>query len=262
MVPQGERERLENLFKGASDAVNCLVCTPTLELGIDIGQLDSVLMRNVPPLPANYWQRAGRAGRRHRMAVDLTYCRSVSHGPSLLRGAAQVARGPDRSARLQPAERIDGRQARPRDDHRVPPPIRARCRAPGGGAGRDPGGARRLPAAAGGAVPLRRRRSADRAVRSPPASRPRAAQLRGPDRRRIAGVSAGLAGDGRRRDGARGAPRSCRGVCGQPGRRCRAPPPTPPLGAGSDPAPQPGGARARERSIPRTNRCSAAATAS
>ena len=79
MVPQAERERLENLFKSESDAVNCLVCTPTLELGIDIGQLDSVLMRNVPPLAANYWQRAGRAGRRHRMAVDVTYCRSVSH---------------------------------------------------------------------------------------------------------------------------------------------------------------------------------------
>ena len=79
MVPSEERERLENLFRGASDAVNCIVCTPTLELGIDIGQLDSVLMRNVPPLPANYWQRAGRAGRRHRMAVDLTYCRPTSH---------------------------------------------------------------------------------------------------------------------------------------------------------------------------------------
>ena len=79
MVPHDERERLENLFKGTSDAVNCLVCTPTLELGIDIGQLDSVLMRNVPPLPANYYQRAGRAGRRHRMAVDLTYCRPTSH---------------------------------------------------------------------------------------------------------------------------------------------------------------------------------------
>ena len=79
MVPVDERERLENLFKGDSDAVNALVCTPTLELGVDIGQLDAVLMRNVPPLPANYWQRAGRAGRRHRMAVDLTYCRPVSH---------------------------------------------------------------------------------------------------------------------------------------------------------------------------------------
>jgi hypothetical protein len=79
MVPHEERERLENLFKGESDAVNAFVCTPTLELGVDIGQLDAVLMRNVPPLAANYWQRAGRAGRRHRMAVDLTYCRPVSH---------------------------------------------------------------------------------------------------------------------------------------------------------------------------------------
>ncbi len=79
MVPHEHREHLENWFKGDSNAVNCLVCTPTLELGIDIGRLDSVLMRNVPPLPANYWQRAGRAGRRHRMAVNLTYCRPVSH---------------------------------------------------------------------------------------------------------------------------------------------------------------------------------------
>jgi len=79
MVPHEERERLENLFKGDSDVINAFVCTPTLELGVDIGQLDAVLMRNVPPLPANYWQRAGRAGRRHRMAVDVTYCRPVSH---------------------------------------------------------------------------------------------------------------------------------------------------------------------------------------
>ena len=79
MVPHDHRDRLENWFKGDSQAVNCLVCTPTLELGIDIGRLDSVLMRNVPPLPANYWQRAGRAGRRHRMAVNMTYCRPVSH---------------------------------------------------------------------------------------------------------------------------------------------------------------------------------------
>ena len=79
MVPTDERERLENLFKGESEAVNALVCTPTLELGVDIGRLDAVLMRNVPPLPANYWQRAGRAGRRHRMAVDVTYCRPVPH---------------------------------------------------------------------------------------------------------------------------------------------------------------------------------------
>ena len=79
MVPQEHRERVENWFKGAGDAVNTLVCTPTLELGVDIGALDSILLRNVPPLPANYWQRAGRAGRRHRMAVNVCYCRPVSH---------------------------------------------------------------------------------------------------------------------------------------------------------------------------------------
>jgi hypothetical protein len=38
-----------------------------------------VLMRNVPPTPANYAQRSGRAGRRHRIAVVFTYCRSVQH---------------------------------------------------------------------------------------------------------------------------------------------------------------------------------------
>lgn len=79
MVPQDHRERIENWFKGSSDAVNALVCTPTLELGVDIGALDSVLLRNVPPLPANYWQRVGRAGRRHRMAVNVAYCRPTSH---------------------------------------------------------------------------------------------------------------------------------------------------------------------------------------
>lgn len=78
-VPAEERDRIERLFKGTGQAINALVCTPTLELGVDIGELDTVLLRNVPPLPANYWQRVGRAGRRHRMAVNLTYARPVSH---------------------------------------------------------------------------------------------------------------------------------------------------------------------------------------
>ena len=78
-VPQDDREVLERAFKGDSELVNTLVCTPTLELGVDIGSLDAVLMRNVPPLPANYWQRAGRAGRRHRMAVNVTYASAASH---------------------------------------------------------------------------------------------------------------------------------------------------------------------------------------
>jgi hypothetical protein len=93
MIPNDDRERLENLFKGDSEALNTLVCTPTLELGVDIGQLDTVLMRNVPPLPANYWQRAGRAGRRHRMAVDITYCRTTSHDRAYFHDPLKILTG-------------------------------------------------------------------------------------------------------------------------------------------------------------------------
>lgn len=92
-VPAGDRETLERQFKSEDERVNTLVCTPTLELGVDIGALDSVLMRNVPPLPANYWQRAGRAGRRHRLAVNLTYSRSVSHDRAYFRDPLKLLEG-------------------------------------------------------------------------------------------------------------------------------------------------------------------------
>ena len=78
-VPSEQREVIERSFKDPNGSVNCLVATPTLEMGVDIGALDIVMMRNVPPLPSNYWQRAGRAGRRHRMAVSVTYCRINPH---------------------------------------------------------------------------------------------------------------------------------------------------------------------------------------
>lgn len=78
-IPAADRERIETAFKSEGERINTLVCTPTLEMGVNIGTLDAVLMRNVPPLPANYWQRAGRAGRQFRMALDITYCRAASH---------------------------------------------------------------------------------------------------------------------------------------------------------------------------------------
>lgn len=122
MVPHDERERLENLFKGESDAINTFVCTPTLELGVDIGQLDAVLMRNVPPLPANYWQRAGRAGRRHRMAVDVTYCRPVSHDRAYFAEPPKLLAGRVDPPAFNLRKPTDGGQARPRDgDHPAAP---------------------------------------------------------------------------------------------------------------------------------------------
>lgn len=60
--------------------INILSCSTTFEMGVDIGALETVYMRNVPPTPANYVQRAGRAGRRKdSSAYILTYCGTGSH---------------------------------------------------------------------------------------------------------------------------------------------------------------------------------------
>lgn len=60
-------------------AINVLACSPTLEMGIDVGGLDAVVMRNIPPRPDNYAQRGGRAGRRSRVGIVLGYARSTPH---------------------------------------------------------------------------------------------------------------------------------------------------------------------------------------
>jgi len=64
---EGELKRLPVLF-----------CSPTMELGVDISSLNTVYMRNVPPTPANYAQRSGRAGRSGQAALVITYCASLS----------------------------------------------------------------------------------------------------------------------------------------------------------------------------------------
>jgi DEAD/DEAH box helicase domain-containing protein len=68
-----ENRRLQDLFKAGIR--NILSSTTTMELGIDIGGLNAVLMSNVPPGKSNYLQRAGRAGRRaDGSSIVVTFC--------------------------------------------------------------------------------------------------------------------------------------------------------------------------------------------
>jgi hypothetical protein len=75
-VPGEERQNREEAFREARLPI--LYCSPTMELGVDIAQLNVVNMRNVPPTPANYAQRSGRAGRSGQPALVFTYCTTGS----------------------------------------------------------------------------------------------------------------------------------------------------------------------------------------
>ncbi|WP_269928805.1 DEAD/DEAH box helicase [Kocuria massiliensis] len=96
LLPTEERLEYENQFKNSADtpgAPNVLVATPTLEMGIDIGDLSMVILSSLPRTVASYLQRVGRSGRKTGNSLDLTFLSS---------------RGSGQAVRTDPEEMING----------------------------------------------------------------------------------------------------------------------------------------------------------
>ena len=89
----GTQQKLSEIIDTAR-FLPVMFCSPTMELGVDIAELDLVYMRNVPPTAANYAQRSGRAGRGGQPALIVTYCAAISpHDQWFFRSPSDAVKG-------------------------------------------------------------------------------------------------------------------------------------------------------------------------
>lgn len=107
-----ERSDIEEAFdsenQSAEQSLDVLMATPTLEMGVDIGKLRTVLMAGVPPMPSNYAQRAGRAGRdpSDGQALIVTLCYgSREHDNFYFNDPSKMVNGWVSPPRLKPDSR-------------------------------------------------------------------------------------------------------------------------------------------------------------
>lgn len=81
--------------------INVLSCSTTFELGVDLGEIQAVFMKNVPPSPSNYVQRAGRAGRRlNSAALAITFAQRRSHDLYYFNSPDELVNGKVRAPQL------------------------------------------------------------------------------------------------------------------------------------------------------------------
>jgi superfamily II DNA/RNA helicase len=98
-IKNEDRKIREKQFRDGD--ISLLSCSPTMELGIDIATLNIVHLRNVPPSPANYAQRSGRAGRSGQAALVLTFCSNYSpHDKHYFKNSADMVSGVVRPSRI------------------------------------------------------------------------------------------------------------------------------------------------------------------